>query len=104
MFLIFSCPNRNKDGNRALEPLDVPLGRMCWTTIRWVFFHVLSHKRSARAAPWERQKKKFFLDVSQTMVCLSAWRHARKFYRHLPADTKASEATEEFTYKQQEEN
>lgn len=94
----------NKDANRALEPLDVPLGRMCWTTIYsdGCFFPRFFPQEVRKSAAVGETKKKSFLDVSQTMVCLSASRRARKFSRHLPTDTKASEATEELTYKQQE--
>lgn len=62
--LILFTQHWRKDGKQALEPLNVPQGRMFWTSIysdgRFFFvLHVLSHKRLARETPWERQKKSF---------------------------------------------
>lgn len=38
------------DGKQALEPLDVPLGRMCWTSIYsdWLFFLSCSFPQEVR--------------------------------------------------------
>lgn len=88
-----------KNGKQAFEPFDVPLGRMCWTSIYsdGRFFSMFFPTRGSHERRRGRDKKKVFFDVSQTIVSLSAQSHVRKFYRHLPADTKASEATGEWT-------